>query len=113
MLASYITKNDIYQSSCPYFQQKFCDDIVYMIQCMGAQLKTQLEGLEKLEQFTMKEIGLSQDYARLMEDIHQTLATVTLAVKWLERDMGVFGAECGQCGEYLRQLKERKMEVCT
>lgn len=93
-------------------QQKFSDEIVYMIECLKQQLKAQLEGLEKLAQFTMKEIGLSQDYAKLMERVHQTLAEVSLAAKWLERDVSVFGDESGLCGEHLRQLMMRKMEVC-
>lgn len=80
-----------------------------MIECLRQQMKTQLEGLEKLAQFTVQEIGLSADYSRLVESVHQTLARVALTANWLEREMNIFGDFSGS--PLLEELAAKEREV--
>ena len=83
-----------------------------MIERLKIQLKTQLEGLERLAQFTVQEVGLSQDYCKLVEEVHQTLAKVSLTHDWLQKEMGIFGANLADQGaQLLQKLAERKKEV--
>ena len=85
-----------------------------MIDCLKLQLKTQMEGLEKVSQFTIQEIGLSKEYFQLSKDSHQTLARVSLAVDWLQKDLAIFmGEVSGQSklSQLLQQLLEKKIEV--
>lgn len=82
-----------------------------MIECLKLQLKMQLEGLEKLAQFTVQEIGLSVEYSRLLEEGHQTLAKVSLTTEWLQKEVRLFGEESDRSGVLLKQLDEKKIEV--
>ena len=97
--------------TCTCLQARFSDDIVYMLECLRVQLQTQLEGLEKLGQFTMQQRGLSLENFQLIEEVHQTLARVSLAGAWLREEVGVFGDTSGRCGGVLELLTERQAEV--
>lgn len=63
-----------------------------MIGYLGSQQKKQLEGLEELAQFTLRELGMfkSNIYPRLLEQVHQTVAKASLASKWLDDDIAIF-----------------------
>ena len=84
-----------------------------MIECLKLQLKAQLEGLEKLKQFTIQQIGLSMDYARLTEEVHQTLAKVTLTWEWVQKEMTIFLDEGSQSKLYpfVELLEGKRREV--
>lgn len=90
-------------------EAKFCDEIVHMIHCVEWQLKAQLEGLDRLTQFTVQEIGLSPEYSRLMEGVHQALAKVALVLKWQQKELEASGS----CVQLLADLGQRKKELQT
>lgn len=96
-------------------QQKFADEIVHMIGCMGAQLKKQVEGLEELTLFTYKESSSfrSTVYPSLLEQAHQALAKVSLAVQWLGEDLAFFstGVDQTTLRSILLLLEENKIKV--
>lgn len=98
-------------------QQKFSDEIVHMIGYMGSQQKKQLEGLEELAQFTLREteIFMSNTYPFLLEQVHQNLAKATLASQWLNEDVAVLSNSQYQSKltPLCSALEANKVQVCA
>ena len=95
-------------------QQKFSDEIVHMIGYMGAQQKKQLDGLEELAMFTEREMRLfmTNIHPFLLEQLHQTVAKASLALKWLNEDVAIFDGS-QEISSLSTSIESISVQVCS
>ena len=85
-----------------------------MIGYMGSQQRKQLEGLEELAMFTSREMGLfmTNVHPFLLEQLHQTVAKASLALKWLNEDVAIFDST-QEISSLYASIESISAQVCS
>ncbi len=84
-----------------------------MIGYMGSQQKKQLDGLEELAMFTSREMKLflTNIHPFLLEQVHQTVAKASLALKWLYEDVAILDG-CQEISSLCTSIEAIFTQVC-